>query len=285
MGSHFIETKRKSKNILTGDLGEAGFIRATDGVVAFSNRDWCTPYLPVNPDTNYYLSSDEFVSTAWSGGYAFYDSSESFITGSRLWIQTYNRTITTPATAAYIRVWIEAPTGTILTSTAFSDQHVQLELGSSATLYEPYGYIATRHVVQAASKSNNLFDKNSVSDGYTTSNGTVESVTWYKVSDYIDVSGLEYITYYNTCGSTSALRKFCFYDNDKNFISAPGSENNSNPVTLSVPQNAKYFRMPVAPTYLDICQLNAGQHILAYEPYGYIFSKALISTKEVADNA
>lgn len=284
MSSHFIATKKKSRNLLTGDLGESGYIKATDGSVVSNSRDWCSPYIPVTPSTDYYLSADEFESTSWSGGYAFYDSSEAFIPGSRLWIQTYNKKITTPATAAYIRIWIESPSGITLTDTAFADKHAQLELGTTATPYVPYGIETIRCVVRAVTKSTNLFDKSTVSNGYTTKDGTVDVVTWYRVSDYIDVSGLEYITYFNTCSSTGTLRKFCFYDKDKNFISAPGNENNLSPVTLSVPQDAVYFRMPVAPTCLDICQLNAGNVLLQYEPYGYILSKALISTKEVTAN-
>ena len=157
----------------------------------------------------------------------------------------------------------------------------------SNTSYEPFGNVIDRHSVQSGRKSTNLFDKNSVSNGYTDSNGNVEVVNWYRVSDYIDVGGLDYITYYNTCESTSTLRKFCFYDSNKTFISAPGSEDINKPVTLAVPQNAKYFRMPVSPTYLDVCQVNAGTKVLPYEPYGYngyIFSKSLISTKEVNNN-
>lgn len=111
----------------------------------------------------------------------------------------------------------------------------------------------------------NLFNKSTATNGYTKSDGTVEVVEWYKVSDYIYVSGFENITLSNTTGSTSSIRHYCFYDAAKNFISSQQESNHA--ITMTVPPNAKYIRIPVSPSCLDICQVEKGSTALPYEPY------------------
>ncbi len=115
----------------------------------------------------------------------------------------------------------------------------------------------------------NLLDKNKLLNGYIKSDGTIESVSWYYCTDFMEVSG-DYLTYSN-CASTSAtVRFYAFYDKDKNFISGSiqntDEEGNSSYV-VSIPSNAKYFRCNVSSGKIDIAMVYLGDTEQEYVDY------------------
>lgn len=95
----------------------------TSGTVGSSN-DWsASDYIPVYANTQYTLSGvTNFGTTA---RHAFYNSSKTYL--SNVVGTTY--TFTTPANAAYVRISVRSETPTT----------VQLEKGSKANTYTPYG--------------------------------------------------------------------------------------------------------------------------------------------------
>ena len=56
-----------------------------------------------------------------------------------------------------------------------------------------------KYIIPVSLKSNgkNLLNKNQLIDGYIKSDGTVETVNWYKCTDFIEISG-DYLVYSNS---------------------------------------------------------------------------------------
>jgi lysophospholipase L1-like esterase len=113
----FIKT---GKNIFNKDTVTAGYyVSSTVGTLVANANYVASDYIPVSPSAEY---------TQSYGGYmAFYDSAKKYISG--LGLQSSARIFTTPSNAAYIRV--SSPVANLST--------YQVELGNTATLFEPYG--------------------------------------------------------------------------------------------------------------------------------------------------
>lgn len=138
-------------------------------------------------------------------------------------------------------------------------KNIQLIEGKKQKPYLPYGYIGLEQ------SGKNLFDKSAVAKGYELSAQTGQTIVnsnWY-VSDYIEISKLSKI-YLSSKGKTSGNAN-CFYDKDKKFISYQNGINN---VSLSVPENAYYFRFNGLIAQLDNdIQIEKGTESTPYEPY------------------
>ena len=125
---------------------------------------------------------------------------------------------------------------------------------------------------QETTKGYQLFDKSTAQDGFIKSDGTVESVTWIKHTDYIKVSG-SYVCMHHCISTTGALGYIAFYDSEKNFMSGSvqlvDEKNPDNPVTVDIPENAVYFRCNVQTDLLDtaIITVDYVPAEMEYEPY------------------
>lgn len=145
--------------------------------------------------------------------------------------------------------------------------NIQLELGSSATDYEPYSNICpitayTEGEIEVRGK--NIFGT-SVSSGYTlTSLGVIESdPTRSATLEYTSIQGnIDYALSYVGNMNNGVF----FYDENKDFISflALGST----PRTFKSPSNAAYVRFSFNSATVPVnMMLEKGETATAYEPY------------------
>ena len=151
-GIESVGEREIGKNLL--DPSELEYGSIVDGAEA-NNEGYITNrkrsgFIKVKPNTDYVFSSNlEEPDTNWW----FYDVNKKYI-GKGVYIQT----ITTPSNCEYIRIHNGHADGTPL-----SDFKLQVEEGTVATEYEPFGYI-----IKGKSCGKNLFDKNNA-----------EIVPWY----------------------------------------------------------------------------------------------------------
>lgn len=116
--------------------------------------------------------------------------------------------------------------------------------------------IKTKAIVSSNEVINNNMYIN-WNDG-TESNLGAENV--YDTTDYIDVSGLEYIQFYfSLCGNLSGA---AFYDNTKTYISGLNNKDKGKDYITKVPVNAKYFRTSVRKTDSEIFYVLIGTKAL-----------------------
>ena len=118
--------------------------------------------------------------------------------------------------------------------------------------------------IKSAGENVNLFDKDNVSNGYLKSDGTIATVSTFRVSDYIDVSNFDNIT---ISGNYGVSELNCFYDENKTFVSSFGM-GTLTVNTKSVPSNAKYVRVTVRQDVLEQYKLEKGSTATPYSPFG-----------------
>ena len=139
---------------------------------------------------------------------------------------------------------------------------VQLELGSTATTYEPYQ--GEEYQIDLSSK--NLFDKNAVSTGkiIERTDGTLANNASYDTSDFMPVKAGEKYTYtgFNVWYAS-------YYDTNKAFVSTP-----NNSTTITIPTGVAYVRCSLLHTNLDTAQFEHGTQATTYaEFYNYELTK------------
>ena len=100
----------------------------------------------------------------------------------------------------------------------------------------------------------NLIDKNAVSNGYVKkADGQIEIVSWYMCTDYIRCDGKTNVYTRNTTLSSSTLRGVCYYDANQNFIGSIIQDvDDAIYKSYSIPSMAKYFRINVSPSLIDL---------------------------------
>lgn len=146
---------------------------------------------------------------------------------------------------------------------------IQIELGSTATPFEPYGIISIGDSgsldVQTCGK--NLFYNNDATNGYyLNQNGeTISNIAW-SYTDYLPIPTVDYLTLYFTSSATGLSPALCFYDKNKTFIVGE-AYNSRNNITLAVPTNAKYCRVSYLADWLSFIMLVSGSTTTSYEPY------------------
>ena len=116
--------------------------------------------------------------------------------------------------------------------------------------------------------SPNLFDETRVNDGYFVNQitGELEENPSNSSSDYIDVDGGEKYTLSSTL---SRAYRYYWYDSNKTPIINSGAlTNNITNITLTAPQNAKYFRFSTTEIYSAIIQFEKGETKTEYVKYG-----------------
>lgn len=156
----------------------------------------------------------------------------------------------------------------------------QLELGSTATSFEPYvGGVASPNpeypqAVQTVTGENvvkicgkNLFDKNSISTGYLNADGTLSSDQAYKTSDFIAVK--PNTAYYKTYTASPRTKYYNSTRQPLNTTTYQDISIGGAAGTFTTPANAAYvrFSFPVAGINLDTTQLELGSTATTYEPY------------------
>lgn len=138
---------------------------------------------------------------------------------------------------------------------------VQLEQGSTSSAYEPY-----QGQSYEINLGKNLFDKNTLSDGWTTLDGRTNTDSSWKHTDYVSIyPSTPYTTsgFVNGSGTNPAR---CYYDANKVFISGT-KHNNAEPFTDTSPSNARYMIECCKTTDIDTLQIELGTTATDYAPY------------------
>ena len=118
---------RTGKNLLNPNDTENGYIDASGEFVSYVG--WkATDFIMAKPDTSYYFSTDS--STGASAKHCVYDAQKHFITGQAY--MSGNIQINVPQNGQYIRC-----------SYRDTAEYAQLEEGTSASAYEPFGSSVT----------------------------------------------------------------------------------------------------------------------------------------------
>ncbi|MCR6794679.1 hypothetical protein [Bacillus paranthracis] len=213
-------------------------------------------FIPILPGTAYKISG-----TSEQG--AFYDSNRVYVSG----FTNASNVSTSPSNAYFIRI-------TVLNSQLNS---AQLEKGTKVTEYEPFiisldtnaianpipeEKLALNKNIVRGTPSKNLFDKSTVTRGkYVVNNSgnLADSPNGtHNASDFIPIIPS---TNYKISGTTE---QGAFYDVNKNFVSG---FTNASSVSIS-PANAYFIRMTVITFQLDSAQLERGNKVTEYEPFG-----------------
>lgn len=221
-------------------------------------------YIPVAAGSAYSLSSRDYL--------AWYNSSKVFISGTNNSVTPV--TVTAPAGAAFLRVSAKVSAPDLWSG-------LQVELGSSPTMFEPFGKFIKPEEVKTLSgtlldaksvgisassfiaASKNLFNKYSATLGVfiDSTTGVVTASATLSASDYIGITPGQ--TYYGS--GVNPTRFHCFYDAQKNFVKG-GS--NSSTVTFTAPATAAFVRITIFTVDLDRFQLEVGSVATSFANYG-----------------
>lgn len=154
---------------------------------------------------------------------------------------------------------------------------IQIEEGTVATEYEPYTggqpspspdyeqpINSIEGSVEFACRGKNLFNKNTVVDGYLSQTGQIESNTGFKTSDFIKV--MPNTSYFLNNTNTRRLK---FYDINKNVITSDWDLTSAGSQSFTTLSNAYYLRFSIDINVIDIntIQLEQGTQATEIEPY------------------
>ena len=180
-------------------------------------------------------------------------------------------TITTPEECNYLL---------LMTGTSqiydYTDNQLQLEKGTTATEYEPYGY-----KIPITVSGKNLFDSAWENGFINTSSGVnQDSTTYIRSINYTKIKGgvAYYLTSPNIGGKDEGITIYWyFYDANKTYISRTVSYRDRK---ITPPEGAEYIRLSVFTTDLDAkIQIEKGSTATEYEPY-QTPNKYLVSLNE-----
>ena len=118
--------------------------------------------------------------------------------------------------------------------------------------------------VEFACRGKNLFNKNTVVDGYISQTGQIESNSGFKTSDFIKV--MSNTSYFLNDTNTRRLK---FYDINKNAITSDWDLTSAGSQSFTTLRNAYYLRFSIDINVIDIntVQLELGTQATSYEPY------------------
>lgn len=171
---------------------------------------------------------------------------------------------------------------------------VMIEKGN-ATSYSPYftpielNKINTYQDSIKKSTGKQLFDKNSIANGYVNADGTLSSDNVYRTSDFIPIQ--PNTSYYKTLTQSPRTK---FFDSNKQPLNTTTYQDVSiggSAGTFTTPNNAYYFRFSFPITgssavNIDEIMINEGSTALPYEPYGKVwYITKNIGEKIVEDNS
>ena len=185
-----------------------------------------------------------------------------------------NATFTTLSDTQYVAINVRNSGAVGDDWTQFIDAF-QIEAGSTATPYMPYGQIYTDGTVETVTiTGNNLLDINKTSGtGYLNTSGELVPLDNYYCSDYIEIKPSTVYTYTETMKSAvqDNYIRFCFYDSNKTFISPrlgdiTTFEAKTYTYKITSPINAKYIRISSHSDFVK-GQLEEGIRPTKYEEY------------------
>lgn len=190
-----------------------------------------------------------------------------------------NKPITITVTDGYYTVGHRYTSGGNLNNAHPIDYNWQIEKGSTATTYMPYGQIyvdGTTETVEITGK--NLFDKSAVTaNGYYNEDGVWTSSQTSDTSNWIPVQPSTQYTITTELATGSRIegnRRFNYFDGNKTWLSQTVSQQTTNKTstTITTPNNAKYIRCSwtTSGNYAidnNTAQIEQGSTATTYEQY------------------
>lgn len=125
--------QRDGKNLINHTQNESGGIDASGNEVSGTTFRRSSNYIPIKPNTSFAL----WANNNWTVRLYFYDANKNFIP-PRKEGGTGGEAIATSPSNAYFARWSVYNAGTAFTNDDIINSQLQLEVGSSATAYEPY---------------------------------------------------------------------------------------------------------------------------------------------------
>lgn len=257
-------------DIATGDYQE-GYYKDDNGVLrTYPGGGYYAEYIPVDPDTNYYLSNVVGNSNLTVRVY-FYDDNKQWISRSAGY--TTGFMVTTPSNCHYVQLQISAALQ--------QDTNYMFAKSSTALPYEPYGEgVWVDCAVKKRIMSRNLFDYTTMVNndwhGYINANDVSYGASSWRITDYIPCDGTDFVLS-KVGGNTPAI---CAYDENKRLITGKaynsGGSSTKIDVFLHTSATAKYIRFSFygdtddPSSYIDpsTLMLSEGTAALPTEPYG-----------------
>lgn len=259
--------KKAGKNLLDENaIQKIKYIDNTGQIVGGNENYSVSDYIPVEGDTDYFLSNKEYspISNRSDFYISFYDADKVYLscTPSNVTL------IHTPSDAAFMRCSI--------VNALIDNMEAQIERGNNRTDYIKYspvgGYTEDIWEIKDNSispiktdfiePSDNLFNKNTAIIGaYIKYNvGSLINGEGWAASDFIAIKG-------NTVYS-GWIRDYAFYDEKKRYISGDSTPTNR----ITSPIDAKYIRFSLYSkddinSVIDNCMFNLGSDIKKYKPF------------------
>lgn len=253
----------KTKNLWNSTL-RVGCMKFADGQYLDYPGYVCnaTP-IPVKAGETYTLSADNYTDPdLTSAGFVFYNNG-TFVSS----LITASLTVTIPAGVNQLYYDFRHQSSPSQTPTDITN--VQLEKGSSATSYEPYGY---KIPITVSGKNicnpNSFTNTGKLLDGI---NGGLNNNANYKTTDYIFIkSGTYTLSLDNTYdGTVSTTTCMCLYNTNYGYTGNAVSDTSVRPTrpsyTFTV-SNDCYYRLSVRNTDTNV-QIEKSATETTYEPY------------------
>ena len=240
-------------NILIPDVNSTAISNYNDNTYTFKENlpiAWYKYIAKVNLKANkiYTISSDNYIgygrlslSTSITNGETIPDISLNSYSAVRVLTPTRKNITFTSNANQTVYLWYCTDTEVSKKDKSFTVS-IKLEEGTIATPYSKYGQGCINEVIC----NKNLFNKDNCSNGYlNVSNGNVVlNNDWY-TTEYIKLSSS--ITNIAIIGNSGSNEGYCFYDDNKTYINGGSMSSQTNKL-ISVPNNAKYFRITVKPS-------------------------------------
>ena len=173
--------------------------------------------------------------------------------------RNYNWTINVPNTGAYIAFSFAT---SAVSGGEIKVSNPQLEAGSTATSYEPYQ--SQSYEINLDGK--NLFNINTLSDGWLNISGSINEDSSWKHTNYIPIQPSTAYTTSGFVNGSGVNPARGYYDANKVFISAV-KHNNTEPVTDISPSNAHYMIECCKTVDINTLQIELGSTATPYSPY------------------
>lgn len=265
-----------SKNLLDKTAVSAGkYVNQNTGALVTDATQFTTDYVPITQNTDYHIYGN-------NSRYAFYNSGKTYISG-QLVTAAYERTLTSPANAAYMKVSF---LNTI--NNVSQLDIVQIETGTYFTGYETYGlkyknYYKPKNtrnynlenspvlINELLTRSDNLFDRTGYWYGYVGNSGGLSADYTYYSSDYIPVTASSWYAFKN-------VYFMAWYNSSKTFISWGNIQADPTLIPdcfLKSPSNAAYMR--ISSKSLDMMTYKSDNKLKSIQNSTYTLNKNYVS--------
>jgi hypothetical protein len=284
-GDKMVMPNVKSKNLINGILS-GSIVSSVNGTINDSPNAWRTNYIPIDWNKNYYLSGLSGVSSSFL---ALYDINKNYLgrTGgtprnSLSFSKDYNYTTAISGTPFYVVItqYGLLDTNAMLNDVALNNNTLQLEEGTSATEFSPYGVQMNKKAKRYVPKKNLVSNAQSdweVGSGSATV-ATADSTRIRTKNDMKVMIGTPY-----TCSFNSQLHDLFIFDvNDARNVSNGLGWFTSSPVTITsaygnirpIIRRKDVNFMSVSAIDSINLQIEQGSAATSYEPYTQVMPKA-----------